>query len=365
MSVTCESCGAGYEIDPHKITAEVVKFKCKACDNFVIVDKKQLVANTSLHTSTPSPQEPAAGRGQVASPKTKMQGLGIRFKLFFFSLIFIVAFGVQGYYLIQQLNKMTNRVGLQGTKIIKEMAEKDIMKTAQSVAQQIKLYLDAHPDLKKEQFMTNAEFKAIAIQKVGKSGYTALNEQGTDGKWRTWAHVNPNVIPPKLDDMAKLKKPLGKNFPGFWKLLTGVRPGKPTMGYYRWQDKDKSFKDKYMVTVNIPGTPFNVSATTYIHEFTEPMKRLENESKEIAESESFKIAVLVAGIIVVIAGFVVIFGGRLASNIRYLSEMTDRISLGDMDAVIEVRSKDELALLTESISRLQQSVKLSLRRLRK
>ena len=62
---------------------------------------------------------------------------------------------------------------------------------------------------------------------------------------------------------------------------------------------------------------------------------------------------------------VFIFGSALSANIRYLSAMTDRISLGELDAVIEVRSRDELAVLAQSISRLQQSVKLSIQRLKK
>jgi len=44
-------------------------------------------------------------------------------------------------------------------------------------------------------------------------------------------------------------------------------------------------------------------------------------------------------------------------------ESVDKIEA--VNALIEVRSKDELAVLAESISRLQQSVKLSMKRLRK
>lgn len=72
--------------------------------------------------------------------------------------------------------------------------------------------------------MNDQWFKDVAIQKVGKNGYTALYERGEDGKWRTWAHTNPKITAPNLDDMSKLEKPLGASFPGFWKILTGVTP---------------------------------------------------------------------------------------------------------------------------------------------
>jgi len=297
--------------------------------------------------------------------ESKIKGFGIRFKLFFLFSILIAAFAGQAYYLIVQLNKITDKFGQQGTVIIKELAENAIMATAQSVAKQTQLYLATHPELTKQQFMDNQQFKELAIQKVGKNGYTALYERGADGKWRTWVHTNPNITAHKLDDMAKLEKPLGASFPGFWKVLTDVNNDRPSKGYYKWQEKDGSFKDKYMACVNVPGTEFFIASTTYIDEFTEPMTRLERESKATAKAESVRNAILMSIIIVVIAIVVFIFGGRLTANIRYLSEMTDRISLGELDAAIEVRSKDELAVLAESISRLQQSVKLSIQRLRK
>lgn len=297
--------------------------------------------------------------------ESKIKGFGIRFKLFFLFSILIAAFAGQAYYLIVQLNKITDKFGQQGTVIIKELAENAIMTTAQSVAKQTQLYLETHPELTKQQFMDNERFKELAIQKVGKNGYTALYERGDDGKWRTWVHTNPNITAHKLDDMAKLEKPLGASFPGFWKVLTEVTNDSPSKGYYKWQEKDGTFKDKYMACVNVPGTEFYIASTTYIDEFTEPMTRLERESKATAKAESVRNAILMSIIIVVIAIIVFVFGGRLAANIRYLSEMTDKVSLGELDVAIEVRSKDELAVLTESISRLQQSVKLSIQRLRK
>lgn len=301
----------------------------------------------------------------ATASESKVKGFGIRFKLFFLFSILIAAFAAQAYYLIVQLNNVTDKFGQQGAVIIKELAENAIMATAQSVAKQAQLYLEAHPELTKQQFMDSQRFKEIAIQKVGKNGYTALYEHGDDGKWRTWVHTNPNITAHKLDDMAKLEKPLGASFAGFWKVLTEVSGSRPSAGYYKWQEKDGTFKDKYMASVNVPGTEFYIASTTYIDEFTEPMTRLERESKATAKAESLRNAILMSIIIVAIAIVVFIFGGRLTANIKYLSEMTDRISLGELDALIEVRSRDELAVLAESISRLQQSVKLSIQRLRK
>ncbi|MCD4721508.1 MAG: zinc-ribbon domain-containing protein [Desulfobacula sp.] len=362
MNITCNKCGATYKIDPNKIIAPRVRFKCKTCGNHISIHKDQIISDASSQAFT---LQPEVSHEPADAAETKIKGFGIRFKLFFFLIILIGIFGLQAYYLILQLNKTADRFGKQGTQIIKEMAENDIMKTARSVAKQVKLYIEAHPELTKEQFMTDQQFQQIAVQKVGKKGYTALYGKESDGKWRTRAHIRPNICAPALDDMAKLKKPLGVNFPEFWNILTAVKSEQPSKGYYKWQEKDKSFKNKYMACVNVTGTRFNIASTTYMDDFTEPMQRLERESRAIAKAETIKSAILSSVIILIIAIIVFIFGGRLTANIKYLSEMTDRISLGDLDALIEIRSKDELAVLAESISRLQQSVKLFMQRLYK
>jgi len=367
MTVTCDKCGAGYQIDPAKMKADIIRFACKSCGVFVTVKKNDLLGQTVSFELEPvkiSKTDETERRVPV-SEETKTRGMGIRTKMFALLLIIIVAFAGQAYYLIFQLNMMTERFGKQGTDIIKEMAEQDIMNTANAVAGQVALYLESHPDLIKENFMKDDNFKGVALQPVGKTGYTALYEKGTDGKFRTWAHTNPNITDPTLGDMSKLEGPLGASFQGFWTILTGVKGTQPSKGYYRWQEKDKSFKDKYMACVNIKGTGFYIASTTYIDEFTLPMQRLENESKDIAKTQSINIGIIISLVSIAIAIIVFVFGNRLTSNIKYLSEVTDRISLGELDALIETRSSDELAILTESISRLQQSVKLSIKRLRK
>ena len=97
------------------------------------------------------------------------------------------------------------------------MAEDKIADQSASVAMQLKLYLLSHPELIREDFNRDMGFKTLAVQKVGLTGYTALYElPGSDGVWRTWAHVNDKIIG---IDMSKLKKPLGRSFPGFWAVF--------------------------------------------------------------------------------------------------------------------------------------------------
>ena len=51
--------------------------------------------------------------------------------------------------------------------------------------------------------------------------------------------------------------------------------------------------------------------------------------------------------------------------IRSLSQVADRISMGDLDTAIKVKAKGEVGVLAESIERMQMSVKAAIERLQK
>jgi HAMP domain-containing protein len=217
--------------------------------------------------------------------------------------------------------------------------------------------------LRKEKFAEDKSFKRLAVQKVGKKGYTALYQRpDPDGIWRTWAHVNPKIIG---IDMKTLKKPLGKNFRGFWRVFSGVKGGKESKGYYRWQDKDGTFRDKFMVCTPIEGTPYAVAATTYIDEFTRPMMMLEDRSAKQVKKSRKTVRDILVGILLLIGIIVSFYGSRLAGRIKSLTDVADRISVGELGAEVTTKSNDEIGDLAEAISRMQDSVRLSIERLRR
>ena len=48
-----------------------------------------------------------------------------------------------------------------------------------------------------------------------------------------------------------------------------------------------------------------------------------------------------------------------------LTDVAERMSMGDLNVVIDVKSKNEVGLLAEAIERMQYSLRLALDRLRK
>jgi methyl-accepting chemotaxis protein len=85
---------------------------------------------------------------------------------------------------------------------------------------------------------------------------------------------------------------------------------------------------------------------------------------DIYTAQRFAYTLLACTILVVV--LVAWLAGRaLVQPIKRLTEAADRISVGDLDVEIEINSRDEIAALGEAISRMQDSIRLSLERLRR
>lgn len=162
-----------------------------------------------------------------------------------------------------------------------------------------------------------------------------------------------------------MKKPLGENFPGFWKIFSGIKGKRESRGYYTWQDKDKRFRDKFMVCTPVQGTRYVIAATTYMDEFTLPMQNLEAQARELNEKSRYVAIGIVGATMLLILLVVSVYGHRLSGRIRSMTEVAERISVGDLDIEIESTSRDEIGELSEAISRMQESIRLSIERLRR
>ncbi|UCF86371.1 MAG: zinc-ribbon domain-containing protein [Desulfobacteraceae bacterium] len=380
MIVICEECGKKYRIDPAKIPEKGARFKCKSCSHTIEVSKPK---ESVLDSPSPPPMRVITGKSEekptaeepverektprVRTPKRskrKPKGMGLRIKMaLLFVLIPIIFVAGAGVLYLWQLNTLTSDITNVTSNVVTQIAEQVIQENARAVAKQCKLYLMSHPEFKKEDFIKNEEFRKVAVQKVGISGYSALYElPDANGVWRTWAHVNPKII---AIDMSKLKKPLGRNFPGFWKVYTGVKGGKESRGYYTWKDADGSVRDKFMVCTPIEGTRYIIASTTYLDEFTRPMKNLEIRAKNFFLDTRAIVFGIMGATLVLITLIVSIYGARLTQRIKSLTDVADRISVGELDAEIDIRSKDEIGDLGEAVARMQDSIRLSIERLRR
>ncbi|RLG14411.1 MAG: hypothetical protein DRN71_03170, partial [Candidatus Nanohalarchaeota archaeon] len=153
-------------------------------------------------------------------------------------------------------------------------AELSIKIKAIQTARQIENYISANPKKTIKDLQNDSVFQKIAVQPVGKTGYTAVYESKTA---IMRFHPNENMID---KDMHFLKDKL----PEWWKIYEASLNSTETSGRYTWLEKDNSIKQKCMATtpvsVKLGNTTLMVAATTYIDEFEQEITRKEQESKQ-------------------------------------------------------------------------------------
>jgi HAMP domain-containing protein len=260
----------------------------------------------------------------------------------------------------ESLKEMATTFLKESKSSLDKLGEKIIKEKAIDVAVQIEIFIKTHPKLKKEDLNKDPWLKAIAVQKVGETGYTAVH----DDQGINYFHVNPQIVGTDLHDLST-------KLPAFWKILEASLKG-PASGYYDWKDADGRIRPKYMYLAPVKDTDLIVAATTYIDEFSRPSKAVEGKMKKIEisylEGYQGKIKIFYLVILCVILVLLVriyFYARSVIQPIRYLSEVADKISMGELDTPIQVKGKGEVGALAESIERMQTSVKAAIERLQK
>lgn len=137
-----------------------------------------------------------------------------------------------------------------------------VQEKAEDVAAQLDEYMKRHPNKNINDLQNNPYFKSIAIQAVGKEGYTAVHEHDT---LINRFHVNPEIVD---SDLHLLKDTL----PEFFEIIERNKGGTPAQGVYDWKEANGSIRQKYMyiAVVNAStadGKGLSVAATAYIDDF--------------------------------------------------------------------------------------------------
>jgi HAMP domain-containing protein len=261
---------------------------------------------------------------------------------------------------VESLKELTIVYLRESMSSLKRLGEKIIKQKAIDVAAQMEIFIKSHPRIKEEDLFKDPWLKSIAVQKVGETGYTAVH----DDKAINHFHTNPQIVGTDLHELY------GK-FPPFLKILEASLKG-PASGYYDWKDGDGKIRQKYIYLTPVQGTDLIVAATTYIDEFSKPAMGIEGRMKWIEKGylEAYEIktkmfySIMLVALVLML--MVVYFYSRSVIHpIRYLSEVADRISMGDLDTPIHIKAKGEVGLLAESIERMQMSVKAAIERLQK
>ena len=220
--------------------------------------------------------------------------------------------------------------------IIRREAEERIRQKAVDVARQVDLFLAAHPKATVASLRRSGEFRRIAVQPVGMTGYTALHE--ARGGARNLVHPSPAVENRELADLAE-------TMPEFWDIIARGRGGEAADGFYRWREGDGTTREKFMYVMPIKrrtadGVPLAVAATTYVDEFLRPMAEIAaisrrstddilRSSATLLRSLTLQGAVILAVTALLVVPWAMLVGRRLARFMNDLRRATGEINRGN------------------------------------
>ena len=388
MIIHCDNCRKAYKIDPAKMKSDTVSVPCRQCGEKLTITRDMADAASApakpaheppdepaVERSAP-PMDPAAAEAKalsvnpdppapVDSPSSKRKfGLNTKMMLLFFFIPLGLVVAASALYL-WQLEALTKKISTDSHTIVERLSHELVNDTAKMVANQCKLYLESNPNLAREDLKRDAEFRALALQPLGETGYTCLYSiPDENGLSALWVHPNDRLIGINLPAaMKKVMEP--NNYKDFINIYTGAYNGDASSGYYEWQEKDGSFRNKYMTCVPIKGTPYIIAATTYVDEINRDVVQLKRTAHQMTHKTRMSVFG-VFGITLVLMGSTVLFySRRLKSNLTTLINAAEKISIGDLDTEIKVKTKDEISDLAETISRMQESIRLSIERLRR
>ncbi len=274
-------------------------------------------------------------------------------RLRFILIIFIMATLPVLITVFQATSFMEQQTVVSGQKALEEIGKAQIYDEALTTAQQIKAYLDQHTHIRLFDMATllaNEELAALAVQPVGKTGYTVL----LDVQGITYFHPNPNIVGVDMSTLADA-------MPEFWKIIERALAGEVSEGYYDWQEPDGSVRQKYMVVVPVEGTRFRVAATTYLDEFLAPGQRITEEIQQVtsATRQRFILSALVTGVVSLLIA--ILIGTTFTRPLEAMADAARRVMQGEWDAIQPTQRRDELGVLHRAFYNMTSQLRASVR----
>ncbi len=250
-------------------------------------------------------------------------------------------------------------------KQFEDIGQTIIRDKAREVAKQVDIYLGLNPGSDIQSLQRSDEFRKLALQKVGQTGYTCLYEAGS-GTMRI--HPNAELIDREMRFLAE-------KLPAWWSIFETTHTGAEASGYYDWIEPDGRISQKYMTTTPVAtklgGRTLMIAATAYIDEFSDQMLAMTATSDEIsARYRSFvtRQNLIIGGVMAAILGLTalaVYFLGRrsarrfivpivgLAGTARLFGEGNWEIG-GDADLL---KRDDEIGELARAFDQMRRQLK--------
>ncbi|MBT8490422.1 MAG: SpoIIE family protein phosphatase [Deltaproteobacteria bacterium] len=236
---------------------------------------------------------------------------------------------------------------------LEALGENILEQKARDVALQCEIYIKLHPDLTIADLQANPAFQDIAVQSIGTKGYTILYEKKT-GIMRF--HRNSAFV-----DFEP--RQLSTKLPSFWNIYQSTLAGSSRGGYYNWRDPDGKIRQKFMYMTPVKNTNYMVAATTYIDEFSQPVKETQKKISTAAVNISKHIDDRITQtrntftnffvILIVFVVFLSIFLSRMMTlPILTLIDGVKALGRGELEHKVALKTNDEFEELADSFNKM-------------
>ena len=90
------------------------------------------------------------------------------------------------------------------------------------------------------------------------------------------------------------------------------------------------------------------------------LRLIQSRAKALTDKARIFALVMLGATLLLIGIIVFIYVHRLTGKIKLLTEVAERISVGELEMEIEMKSRDEIGELAEAIARMQDNIRLSI-----
>lgn len=242
---------------------------------------------------------------------------------------------------------------------LEDLGRKIIFQQAHDISKEIYFYLQKHPELDRTSMLKDEKLNTIAVQKVGRTGYTIVY----DKTGKVLFASDPSMLGANL-------RQLGGEPIYYSSIFERSLLGGEASGYYDYKGPEGDAHTKYMYTVPVEMSDLIVAASTFLDEYSAPAEETRNRiasavdemgnqvDKQAREAELIFIAVIVA-MVVVVSGVSFLLSETITRPIGALTTGSEHIAKGELDYRYDVNTGDEMQVLAEQFNAMAATLKES------
>lgn len=245
-------------------------------------------------------------------------------------------------------------------RIIEKLTQNEVKESGRHIAREIENYIAQHPKLTMKQLQATPEFQRLALQPVGKNGYTAIHEipGGINRFHLDGQYVNTDLrfLSSELPDFARLYEEHlgngGREVEGFclWKEPNGIM--KKYFMYMRplqVRTRDK-LQLGLMVTSSVAD---EVPVLSAINNRTQQiLAQTKKGTRQLLKTFYVRYIFILLVLIIIAIGFTLLFIKQTVKPARQLIKDMNNFALGDKNVQVAIKSTDEIGQLADSFNNL-------------